>query len=530
MAKANIMVVEDEGLVAMELTEELQNLGYHVSCTADSGEEAIKNLLSAKPDLILMDIQLRGDIDGIGAAKQIFSEYRIPIIYLTAFSDEKTISRARESEPYGFLVKPFSERTLYTTIEMALAKAKKENLTRDNWEWYAHIVKCMGEAVVVTDCEGIIRLVNPLAENMTGYTYDDVARRDFNEAFTLHDTAENERRFLLPFKEVSSAGEMLFYNRFTLITKNAKRVPINVTLSPLVNEKQKTIGVIISIVDRSVQEKTQEAIKRELDTAVNIQKSLLPQRLESIYGIRSHWYFNPSPFGSGDIFNFRSLDDSHVYFYILDVMGHGFSAALFSLVLHRILTPNIERGGILKRRIGSGETNETEILSPKEVILELNKRFYFTEAENPFFSIIYGVIDAQTGEATIARAGHTYPLLQRKNGRFSQIESGGSAIGIFPDIDLEEYSFRFEKGDRLILYSDGLVDVRDQDQEHFTLERLLEFLRETEKSSLEELIANLKKKVIEHMHQTISADDITFFVLERSEEFQKSTEQSLLAE
>jgi PAS domain S-box-containing protein len=523
MAKANIMIVEDEGLVAMELKEELLHLGYDVSYTADSGEEAMKNLLKAKPDLILMDIQLRGGIDGIQTAKQIFSEYRIPIVYLTAFSDEKTLSRARESEPYGFLVKPFTERSLYTTIEMALSKASKERTVRADWEWYAHIVKCMGEAVIVTDCRGIIRLLNPLAERLTGYSFDDVSCRDFNEVFHFFEAAAEGKRFFIPFERVSGEGELVFYHRFTLVTAKHKETPVNITLSPLADERQATIGIIITLRDTSDQEKSQEVIKRELDTAVNIQKSLLPQELESIYGIRSHWFFYPSPFGSGDIFNFRSLDGSHVCFYILDVMGHGFSAALFSLVLHRILTPNTEIGGILKKKTGrkSGGTKTQEglaeagILTPKEVISELNKRFYFTAAENPFFSIIYGVINVVTGKTVLARAGHTYPLWQKKNGRFIQIDQGGPAIGIFPEITLEEYSFIFEPGERLIMYSDGLVDVRNHAQEHFSMERLLDFLSANKEQTLEDLIAALEQEITQYMHHTESTDDITFFVLER---------------
>ncbi|MBN1799445.1 MAG: SpoIIE family protein phosphatase [Spirochaetales bacterium] len=523
MAKANIMVVEDEGLVAMELKEELKSMGYHVSYTADSGEDALKNLLTAKPDLVLMDIQLKGAIDGIQTAQQIFSEYHIPIVYLTAYSDEKTLSRARESEPYGFLIKPFSERTLYTTIEMALSKAEKERNVRHNWEWYSHVVKCMGEAVIVTDEHGTIRLLNPEAERLTGWTYAEASCKDFNEVFPLYDIVDQEHPFTLPFAKVLSEGELVFYNRFELTMKQGERLPVNITLSPLVNEQQKIIGIIITIGDRSVEEKSQAVIKRELDTAVNIQKSLLPEKLETIYGIRSHWFFYPSPFGSGDIFNFRSLDNTHVGFYILDVMGHGFSAALFSLVLHRILTPNIEVGGILKKkaaaRKGKGKEQNikgrTRILSPKEVITELNKRFYFNAAENPFFSIVYGVINVRTGKTKLARAGHTYPILLKKDGKLIQIDEGGPAIGIFPEMKLDEYIFTFEPGERLIMYSDGLVDVRNHKQEHFTLQRLLDFLKSHKKTPLETLIANLKTEITEYMHHTESTDDITFFLLER---------------
>jgi PAS domain S-box-containing protein len=518
MEKANIMVVEDEGLVAMELKEELEKMGYRVSHTVDSGEEAIRNLLTAKPDLILMDIKLKGEIDGVQTAQRIFSEFQIPIIYLTAYSDEKILSRARESEPYGFLVKPFSGRTLYTTIEMALAKAEKERYVRQRWEWYEYIVKCLGEAVIVTDEEGKIRLINPIAEQLTKYTYNEVYGKNFNDVFPLYGLVAQKERFVIPFKNIAEEGKQRFYDRLQLEQKDNERLAVTIRFSPLFNEKMRVMGIIVSIEDRTIHEKSQEVINRELHTAVNIQKNLLPQELKTIYGIRSHWFFYPSRFGSGDIFNFLSLDDSHLCFYILDVMGHGFSAALFSLVLHRILTPNIEAGGILKRKSlkRNGSSEQIQILSPKEVINELNKRFYFNATENPFFSIVYGIIEGQTGKTTIARAGHTYPFWQKKDGELVQLDEGGPAIGIFPDMELTESHFRLSAGDRIILYSDGLVDVRNYEQEHFTLQRFIEFLKRHENEELAALIAKLKKEITEYMQHTESTDDITCFILERS--------------
>lgn len=117
---SKILIVEDEMMIAKHIENTLGNLGYKVVGIVSSGEDAIKKAGSEKPDLILMDIELYGDIDGIEASKEIIKKYQIPIIYLTAYSDSKTFRRAIATEPVNYLVKPFDEKELESVIETAL--------------------------------------------------------------------------------------------------------------------------------------------------------------------------------------------------------------------------------------------------------------------------------------------------------------------------------------------------------------------------------------------------------------------------
>ena len=126
MSKAQIMVVEDEFVVAVDIQEELENLGYEVANIECSAEEAVEKVEEIKPDLVLMDVILRGKMDGIEAAEQIRSRCGIPVVYLTACTDEEILERAKITEPFGYLVKPFSINNLRSAIEMALHKAKVE--------------------------------------------------------------------------------------------------------------------------------------------------------------------------------------------------------------------------------------------------------------------------------------------------------------------------------------------------------------------------------------------------------------------
>jgi CheY-like chemotaxis protein len=126
MAKAKIMIVEDEWITADDIKMSLQSLGYAVTSISSSGNEAIQNAEKDKPDLVLMDIVLQGEMDGIEAANQIHSRFNIPIIYLTAHADEKILERAKITEPFGYIVKPFLSEDLKIAIKIALYKHRAE--------------------------------------------------------------------------------------------------------------------------------------------------------------------------------------------------------------------------------------------------------------------------------------------------------------------------------------------------------------------------------------------------------------------
>lgn len=126
MAKTNVLVVEDESIVSKDIQQSLKKLGYNVVGAASTGEKAIDLAHAENPDIILMDIMLKGNITGIETSEKIKEDLNIPIIFLTAYADEATLSKAKVTEPYGYIIKPFKEIDLHTSIEMALYKHKKE--------------------------------------------------------------------------------------------------------------------------------------------------------------------------------------------------------------------------------------------------------------------------------------------------------------------------------------------------------------------------------------------------------------------
>jgi signal transduction histidine kinase len=134
MANAKLLIVEDEEIVAFDIESTLKSLGYEVLAVVASGEEAIAFVATVHPDLVLMDIMLKGSIDGIQAAKEIHNHFNIPVIYLTAYGDISTLERAKITQPFGFLVKPFEERELHTAIEIALSRHQAEEKMRQALE------------------------------------------------------------------------------------------------------------------------------------------------------------------------------------------------------------------------------------------------------------------------------------------------------------------------------------------------------------------------------------------------------------
>ncbi|MBL7956684.1 MAG: response regulator [Flavobacteriales bacterium] len=126
MAQTNVLVVEDESIVSKDIQHSLKKLGYHVVGAASTGEQAVELAREHVPDIILMDIMLKGEMSGIDAAEAIRKEANIPVIFLTAYADESTLAKAKVTQPYGYIIKPFKEIDIHTSIEMALYKHKKE--------------------------------------------------------------------------------------------------------------------------------------------------------------------------------------------------------------------------------------------------------------------------------------------------------------------------------------------------------------------------------------------------------------------
>jgi two-component system sensor histidine kinase UhpB len=169
-ANARILVVEDERIIARNIELVLDSLGYDVAGHAVSGEGAIAEAEKLRPDLVLMDIVLSGDIDGIDAAKQIIHRLNIPVVYLTAFFDDKKLQRTAAAAPFGYIIKPFKPKELEITIRMALLRHQVENRLKESEERYRDLVEKAGVAITTDDEQGRISYFNKKYAEIFGYT------------------------------------------------------------------------------------------------------------------------------------------------------------------------------------------------------------------------------------------------------------------------------------------------------------------------------------------------------------------------
>ena len=167
MTKAQILIVEDERIVAKDIEYSLKTLGYKVTGIASSGEKAIQKAKDARPDLVLMDIRLKGTMDGIEAAHRLREEHSIPVVYLTAYADEGTLERAKVTGPFGYILKPFNEKELCSTIEMALYKHRIDQELRESEERYRQLVEVSPDIIIVHG-DGVIEFINTVGARLLG--------------------------------------------------------------------------------------------------------------------------------------------------------------------------------------------------------------------------------------------------------------------------------------------------------------------------------------------------------------------------
>lgn len=276
MQKKKILIVEDEGIVALDLQNTLEKLGYEVTATAISGEEALDKAEKLTPDLVLMDIMLQGDMDGIETTSLMRSRFDVPVVYLTAYADEEKLERAKITEPFGYMVKPFQQNTLHTTIEMALLKHKMEKELRERKEWLSTTLKSIGDGVIAIDGMGNLMFMNLIAESLTGWRKEDAIGKPMKEVF--HALSEETGEDLgSSYEDVIQKGTVFESVNLRLITKEGVEIPINGTIAPIKDDKIGITGVVTAFRDvseRKRMEDEKEKLIRELQKALNKVKTL----------------------------------------------------------------------------------------------------------------------------------------------------------------------------------------------------------------------------------------------------------------
>lgn len=252
--------------------------------------------------------------------------------------------------------------------------------------------------------------------------------------------------------------------------------------------------------------------RRDLESAAHMQQALLPQIGLQHPLVHSAWRFLPASFVAGDVFQLHTLDAHRACFYLLDVAGHGVPSAMMSFSLSKLLAPTLTPDGLVKRPTHAAPY--FELASPAEVLRELNERFQDDSDSMKYFTMVYGIIDGERDELTIAQAGHPSPLLQQ-GGRVARLGDSGFPVGMLPGLDYENLTVPFGSGDRLYLYSDGVTECSNAEREPFRLERLEQAVAAGHAEPLEQSIAGIERELRRWRGEATFADDVTLFALER---------------
>ncbi len=249
MAPSSILIVEDEAVVALDLKMQLEDLGYQVVGIADDAEQAMALATKHKPSLALMDIQLKGSVDGVAVAGQLRQRMDLPVIFLTSFSDAQTVRRAAETAPYGYLTKPFQIKEVAAGVEVALTKAQMERAERGTERSLAYALQCVTDGVVLTDEQHVVRFMNPAAEQLTGWDLRDAVGKSVDEVVSIS-IAEQELSALghfEPTEEVSTQQRVVMANAMTLHRRDSSSLHIDEWTGPIRDAQGRKTGGIVML-------------------------------------------------------------------------------------------------------------------------------------------------------------------------------------------------------------------------------------------------------------------------------------------
>jgi PAS domain S-box-containing protein len=243
MPQTQILIVEDEPIIARDLEETLTRSGYKVTAIASSGEEAVKKVVEQQPDLILMDIVLRGSMDGIEATACIQARHDLPFVYLSAYSDSEVLKRAQKTYPYGYLIKPFTERELAVAIQTALFNHETNQWINRHERWVTATLQSISDGVITTDQQGDMVSMNPVAERLTGWPQVDALGKNLAQVLELFHKesrapfADAVRQVLQGRGEVVRLGDLI-----NLKARDGREHQINGSVAPIRDPQGKFVG------------------------------------------------------------------------------------------------------------------------------------------------------------------------------------------------------------------------------------------------------------------------------------------------
>jgi CheY-like chemotaxis protein len=484
MSKGTVLVVEDEVLVGLEIREDLEAAGYSVSDVVASADAAMASVARQRPSLVVLDIRIEGEEDGVDIARKLREDFDLPALFLTAYSDPQTLERAATTLPSAYLLKPFDERELVANVEMILARSRAGGAGIKN---ALPLVEALSEPALIVSLGGSVLGANQAATRLLGAPGVAGLRGLPLSRFVMDEGDPGEVADGKPIQFLRDLGG----SPLSAVTR----------IEPVFSEAGERMGSLVTFDSMSMDERLNlessvAAINRTLEALVPTAESAGP-------GFVVSGFLLPCASGAGDLVDAFRLDSRVSAFCGLDVMGHGSLASLVAYSLHDLVR------SLARERDPSGG-----FLSPASLIMRLNERYGENEGK-PFFTITYGLIDGETGKFRLARAGHTPAIFLPAKGRAEILRTKGGAVGVVDELVVEEYSGSLGPGDRLFIASDGFIEAAFVSNSGEGLEAFAEAVVAGREAPLSSLVNSLHGLVVARYSRATLRDDASFLAIER---------------
>lgn len=385
----------------------------------------------------------------------------------------------------------------------AILRIQAEILQRETNQKLNAVIQGSPMAIILLDIKSTVLSWNTSAERIFGWKSEEVIGRTYPLI-----PKGKEKEFQAVFEQVI-AGDKVMGHEVKRKRKDGSLLDVRVFYAPLYDLNSKVIGVMAMLDDVTKRKKSERILKEqhkkiraELELAADVQQELLPKNLPVLPGVSFAWKFEPSVFMAGDMLNVFQINNSHIGFYILDVKGHGISAALQAISFTYFIK-NIQ-----------DDIFKNSILSPSKVLNRLNEGYAGNCSGKNFLTIFYGILNSKTKKLIYAQAGHCQPIVLTKTGQTTELKRGGPAIGFLNEFSYKDEEYTLNQGDKLILYTDGLIEVENDKGQPYGLDRLINFIKLNKDKPISEFTSLTINEVKHYIGKVPPCDDITMVGVE----------------
>lgn len=453
----DVLIAEDSRMQARLLQKKLTEAGHSVRW-GENGADALAMARERKPDIIISDIEMPV-MTGYEFCKAVKTDpllKAVPFILLSTLADPIDIIRGLDAGADNYVTKPYEPAYLLGRVDSLLAVPLGDEKTDEA----TLEVALAGQTFRVK--AGRQQVLNLLVS-------------------TFENAVAKNQELIVANQELSDARDTLERTNEELVSLNTEISRINARMI------------------------------RDLEAAAKVQRSLLPPDDAVIPSAQVAWRYVPCEGLAGDFLNFFRLDDERAGLYVVDVSGHGVRSSLMAVTVGRFLTPKLTDSSILVR---PGSDGGVVVARPADVVTQLNKLFQSDDFSGLYFTILYGVLHLPTGRLEYVSAGHP-ALLHLAAGAEPVFQpSEGFPVGFVPDVEYDQATLQLAPGDRIYLYSDGVTEAMNHEQEQLGDEPVATLIRDARGEPLDTGVARLLERVEKWCEPKGPLDDVSILGLE----------------